>query len=59
MIRISRKIDKKITVVLTIPLTPTIITPNQITNPPINIIIPTRGMDTANPTSRKNWSTCQ
>ena len=49
----------KITVILTIPLTPTIITPNQITNPPINIIIPTWGMDTADPTSRKNRSTCQ
>ena len=50
---------KKITVVLTIPLTPIIIIPNQITNPPINIIIPTQGMDTANPTSRKNRSMCQ
>ena len=59
MIQISRKIDKKIIVVLTIPLTPIIITPSQITNPPINIMVTTQDMNTANPTSRKNQSMCQ
>ena len=59
MIRISRKIDQKITVVLTIPVTTIIVIPSQITNPQINIIITTWDMDTASPTRKKNQSMCQ
>ena len=59
MIRISHKTDYKITIELTILLTPITITPNHIMNLPTNITIQTRGMDTANPNSRKNRSMCQ
>ena len=56
MIQISHKIDKKITVVLTIHLATIIIILSQITNPQINIIVTTWDMDTASPTSKKNQS---
>ena len=59
MIQILHKIDKKITVVLTIHLATIIIILSQIMNPQINIIVTTRDMDTASPTSKKNQSMCQ
>ena len=51
MIQISCKIDKKLTIALTIHLTTIIIIPHQITNPSVNVIVTTRDMDTASPTS--------
>ena len=35
-----------------------IIIPHQIMDPPVNIVITIRDMDTANPTSKKNQSMC-
>ena len=59
MIRILRKTDYKITITLTILLTPITITPNHIMNLPTNITIQTQGMDTVNPNRWKNRSMCQ
>ena len=56
MIRILRKTDYKITITLTILLTPITITPNHIMNLPTNITIQTQGMDTVNP---NRWKTGQ
>ena len=58
MIRISRKTDLKITILMFL-LAITPVTPNQIMNLPINITMRTRGMDTVKPYSKKNRSMYQ